>query len=814
MGVDGFDIGLSNITNSISFNCDDNVLVLFKIDPQCLTSLSSRSGFIYSSGYPKGYQKSSTSCVHKITTAENRETRLTFMDLDLNYYGSYTTCSSSDDYVEVRGSDLSSATFSSSSYISRKLCVTTSIKTFTTRKKYIFIYFRRQLGSLTTGRRGFTMSYISYDVSLPTTFPPTTLLPTTLPPTTQSPTTLPPTTLASTATPTDASTTNEAPTTTTTDAFIGPTTDVSTTTVDGSPNAAGSRKLGNDGTVNMTTVLVPVVLGVLLIVAIIAIYIYRSKRAPLIVLRESQLAKENPYSKSPAHSKGFSECVVPPAVPGRPKDLTERKLSRILGSENSAFEETPPTKTPDIVRKARAKSQLSSDSSMKPIGSNPGGVCGNSGLSKMNISEDNAGTEKIGAPRIADKVEDGDKAEGNTRRESIEMTRLEAARKDSHHSDEIDEEEEDYLDLTTVEAQVGEIISNQLYEDIEQYQDVKDPTAQKKGISCMANDRVLRSRANTNPCSLSVDPASAIASCPRSPTNRRLSLQPPSSQLAGDRRGSLPVAMQPSPIFGNNPVTSRWQGTHSTDFAARERMRARGEVIKEQTIVEEAEMPQQCDRGCCINAHHAAFPNTQHQPQIHHHVANNNNSNTHVVFSDAQPMMLSSAGPVPHVPYVVHMSPTSHPVSVPFQSTMMAQAFVPTSVPNPNAMASYPSGPIVAFMPPEQDSTESQHSKVHKINNAINIPRSADANFGKSDGNGEASKVPGQAPPDDDAPLKSDEESVRADKDTAPSDKEAPHFGKEAFHSGKEASNSDKEAAHSSDCFIPIESAEINAEEC
>eukprot|EP00794_Sanderia_malayensis_P010765 gene10765-11915_t len=412
------------------------------------------------------------------------------MDLDLNKSGSNTTCDSFDDYVEVRGSDLSTATFSSSSSISGKLCLTTSIKTFTTRKKYIFIYFGRQLGSLTTGRRGFTMSYISYDVALPTTLAPTTLPPTTLPPTTLPPTTLPPTTLppttlppttlppttlppttlppttlppttlppttlppttlppttlppttlppttlppttspssavASTTATTDTFTiaTFDGSTITTFDASTRTTSDASTTTVDGPPDAAGAGKSKGDGSINLAAVVIPVVLGILLIVAVVAIYCYKSRRGPLLV-------------------------------------------SRILGRENSAFEETPPTKTPDVVRKARARSQSPSDSAMKPIGSNPGGVCGNSGLSKMNISEDNAATKKIGAPRIADKVEDGDKAEGTTRKANIEMTRLEATRKDFDHNDKSDGQQEPHLDFSS-QVQVCEIISNQLYEETE-----------------------------------------------------------------------------------------------------------------------------------------------------------------------------------------------------------------------------------------------------------------------------------------------------------------------------------------------------------
>eukprot|EP00794_Sanderia_malayensis_P010762 gene10762-11912_t len=336
---------------------------------------------------------------------------------------------------ELHCSDLSSTTFSSSSSISGKLCFTTSIKTFTTRKKYIFIYFGRQLGSLTTGRRGFTMAYISYDVAPLTTLPPTTLHPSTSP--------------------------------------SSATTDASTTTVDGPPDAAGARKSKGDGSINLNAVVVPVVLGILLIVAIIAIYCYKSRRRPLLVLRESQLSKDNPYSKGAtkatdtssigaSKSRCISDCSLPPALPSRPNDMSNKKVRRILGRENSAFEETLPTKTPDVVRKARVRSQSSSDSSVKPIGSNPV-VCGNSGLSKMNISGDNAATKKIGAPRIADKVADGDKPEGNTRKENIEMTRLEA----TDHDDKGDGQPEPYLDLSDLKEQVGEILSNPLYEEIQ-----------------------------------------------------------------------------------------------------------------------------------------------------------------------------------------------------------------------------------------------------------------------------------------------------------------------------------------------------------
>eukprot|EP00794_Sanderia_malayensis_P017363 gene17363-19100_t len=463
-----------------------------KCDP---TSFLSRSGYIYSSGYPNGYQKSPTPCLDRITTAENRETRFTFMDLDLSYYGSNATCNSTDDYVEVRGSNLSTATFSSSSSISGKLCGTTSIKIFTTRKKYIFIYFQRPLGSLPTGRRGFTMGYIFYDVAPPTILPPTTLPPTTLPPTTLSPTTLPSTTLppttlppttspssavASTTARTDISTrtTFDASTRTTFDASTRTTSDPSTTTVDGPPDAAGAGQSKGDGSINLAAVVVPVVFGILLIVVIIAIYRYKSRRGPFGVLPESHLSKDNPYNKGATKATDtsaigasksicISDCSLSPSLPSRPNDMSKKNVSGILGSENSAFEETPPTKTPDVVRKERARSGLSSDSSMKPIASNPG-ACGNSGLSKVNISGDNAATEKIGAPRIADKVEDGDQAEGNTRKANIEMTRLEATRKDFDHDDKSDGQGEIYWDLSYPnKVQVGETILNPLYEEAE-----------------------------------------------------------------------------------------------------------------------------------------------------------------------------------------------------------------------------------------------------------------------------------------------------------------------------------------------------------
>ena len=59
------------------------------------------SGNIYSSGFPRAYKASSSSCYHKITTSIGKETRIAFMDNDLNFYlcGSY-------DFVKIRGRHL------------------------------------------------------------------------------------------------------------------------------------------------------------------------------------------------------------------------------------------------------------------------------------------------------------------------------------------------------------------------------------------------------------------------------------------------------------------------------------------------------------------------------------------------------------------------------------------------------------------------------------------------------------------------------------------------------------------------------------
>eukprot|EP00112_Aurelia_sp_Birch-Aquarium-sp1_P012700 Seg2673.5 transcript_id=Seg2673.5/GoldUCD/mRNA.D3Y31 product=Cubilin protein_id=Seg2673.5/GoldUCD/D3Y31 len=117
------------------------------------TNNINRAGYIYSSGYPRGYKGSTSSCYHKITAGANKETRIVFMDLNLNY----STCGY-DDYIYVKGSDSSTATYSTSSVVAGPRCYLKNM--IVTRKKYIFIRFRRRRGS--TSRSGFVIGYMVY----------------------------------------------------------------------------------------------------------------------------------------------------------------------------------------------------------------------------------------------------------------------------------------------------------------------------------------------------------------------------------------------------------------------------------------------------------------------------------------------------------------------------------------------------------------------------------------------------------------------------------------------------------------------------
>ena len=58
---------------------------------------------MFSPGWPFSYAQASVPCIHNITTGANRETKLLFIDLDLNHKDAVPSCNSDDDYIEIRG---------------------------------------------------------------------------------------------------------------------------------------------------------------------------------------------------------------------------------------------------------------------------------------------------------------------------------------------------------------------------------------------------------------------------------------------------------------------------------------------------------------------------------------------------------------------------------------------------------------------------------------------------------------------------------------------------------------------------------------
>lgn len=58
---------------------------------------------MFSLGWPYSYANDSVTCIHRITTGANRETKLVFIDLDLNHKGVVPSCNPDDDHIEIRG---------------------------------------------------------------------------------------------------------------------------------------------------------------------------------------------------------------------------------------------------------------------------------------------------------------------------------------------------------------------------------------------------------------------------------------------------------------------------------------------------------------------------------------------------------------------------------------------------------------------------------------------------------------------------------------------------------------------------------------
>ncbi len=77
--------------------------LIFKISLFFSSSTSySRSGNVYSQGWPAGYSRSYSTCNTRLAPGSNVGTKVAIMDIDLNNNG-YYYCSSLDDYVSVEG---------------------------------------------------------------------------------------------------------------------------------------------------------------------------------------------------------------------------------------------------------------------------------------------------------------------------------------------------------------------------------------------------------------------------------------------------------------------------------------------------------------------------------------------------------------------------------------------------------------------------------------------------------------------------------------------------------------------------------------
>ncbi len=62
----------------------------------------SRSGNVYSQGWPAGYSKSHSTCEMRLVPGSDVGTKVAIMDVDLNNNG-YYKCSGLSDYVSVGG---------------------------------------------------------------------------------------------------------------------------------------------------------------------------------------------------------------------------------------------------------------------------------------------------------------------------------------------------------------------------------------------------------------------------------------------------------------------------------------------------------------------------------------------------------------------------------------------------------------------------------------------------------------------------------------------------------------------------------------
>eukprot|EP00112_Aurelia_sp_Birch-Aquarium-sp1_P001595 Seg1173.5 transcript_id=Seg1173.5/GoldUCD/mRNA.D3Y31 product=Cubilin protein_id=Seg1173.5/GoldUCD/D3Y31 len=289
-----------------------------------------RSGFMFSLGWPYSYANDSVTCIHKITTGANRETKLVFIDLDLNHKGVVPSCNPDDDHIEIRGTNSSSPSFKTSSIISERICRAATTKVVVTRSKYIYVQFSRTIGPHDTSRRGYLLGYISYDIVATakgaTAKGTTTVTPLTAGTTTKSETTKIVTTAATTTKATTTkSTTKLATTATTTIVTKRPTTKTASTTnritfiketvtrivtkgIKQEATAGGGG--GKDESFTNSTIGLAVVSSLLFLVCLVLIFVTILRRKPQI----PEEGLQEPQADLEAHMEPIAEEGEPQAA--------------------------------------------------------------------------------------------------------------------------------------------------------------------------------------------------------------------------------------------------------------------------------------------------------------------------------------------------------------------------------------------------------------------------------------------------------------------------------------------------------------------